>query len=629
MKMDIPGKILRVDLSEQTAEVEPCPAEWVRRYLGGRGTNSFIIYRDITEGMDAFDPRSPLVFSGGLLTGTEAPASSRLHVSSKSPLTGGLGSSNVGGGFGAQLTGAGFQTLVVQGKADRPSYLLIQEGKSEILNADFLWGKNTWEAQAILRSHLEDEQVEIMAIGPAGEGLVRFASILTGRGHAAGRTGMGAVMGSKNLKAIAVKRGAKRAGANPAAREAIRKYNEKIIKAPRYPLFSRLSNTFLISWANEMGILATRNYQQATFEGADQIDGRNLVDCVVRSKTCHRCPVHCKAEVRIPKGPFEGLVGERPDLEPIIALGSKCGLDDPPAILHLYNLCSRLGVDVLTTGSVLAFAMEAYEKGILTGEDTEGIELKWGNPRAMEEMIQRIVQRRGLGEILAEGVQKAAAIIGRGAGDFAYHSKGLELTGYDPRGLKATALGYAVSTRGGDFTSVYALPEFKWDSRKGKEEFGTEKATDRFAVEGKGRMVRRSVLVSTVLDSLGICKVPALSLIGDFDLKNEAELTSLLTGHSFTAEELFRIGERIFNLENLFNMRHGKGAPKDGLPDKFQKIPLGEGASKGSTVNLDPMLEEFYGAMGWDSRGRPLAEKLKELGLLELAGGQEKRSGRT
>lgn len=617
--MNIPGKKITVDLSAQTAEIEPFPAEWVRKYLAGRGANSFVIYRDIPKNLDPFDPQNVIVFSGGLLTGTEAPASSRLHVSSKSPLTGGMGSSNVGGGFGAQLAGAGFQTLVIRGKAEQPCYLLVQDGKCEVLKADFLWGKDTWDTQSILKSHLGDQNLEVMTIGPAGEGLVRFASILTGRGHAAGRTGMGAVMGSKNLKAIVVKKEGKRSEISRAAREAIKRYNQKILNAPRYSLFSKLSNTFLISWANDMGILATRNYKQATFEGAEQIDGRKMIEYVVKHKSCSRCPVHCKAEFRIPRGPFAGMVGERPDLEPIIALGSKCGVDDPQAILYLYNLCSRVGVDVLTTGSVLAFAMEAYEKGILTKEDADGIELTWGNYRAMEEMIHLIARRKGLGKILAEGVQRAAETIGRGAEQFAYHSKGLELTGYDPRGLMATALGYAVSTRGGDFTSVYALPEFKWDPRKGKEEFGTEKAVDRLATEGKGPLVKRSVLVSAVLDSLGICKVPALSLIGDFDLKNEAELTSLLTGQEVKAEELFGIGERIFNLENLFNLRHGKGTPKDSIPEMFRKTPLADGVVRGARVNMKPLLDDFYKVMGWDSQGRPTRQKLEELRLYEMA----------
>jgi aldehyde:ferredoxin oxidoreductase len=280
-----------------------------------------------------------------------------------------------------------------------------------------------------------------------------------------------------------------------------------------------------------------------------------------------------------------------------------------------------LGLDLQTTGSVQAFSIESYEKGISTKEDTEEIDLAWGNYRALEEMIHRIADRRGLGQVLSDGVRKAAEIIGKGAGSFAYHSKGLELTGYDPRGLMATALGYAVSTRGGDFTSVYPLPEFKWDPEKGKKEFGTEKACDRFSIEGKGPLVRRTILVSAVIDSLGICKVPALSLIGEFDLKNEAELTSRITGWDMEPGELFNVGDRIINLENLFNIRHGLGDDRDSLPEMFQTKPLKGEAGEESTVNIEPMVKEYYDSMGWDSRGRPTEQKLKELGLDQLAQG--------
>jgi aldehyde:ferredoxin oxidoreductase len=619
MQMNILGKILTVDLSTRAVGIDSFPVEWAKKYLVGRGINSYLIFRDLDRGIDPFAPENCILFSGGLLTGTDVPASARLHVSGKSPLSGGLGSSNVGGGFGARFRSAGFHTVIVKGKAERPCFLLIENGKAEIRDASLLWGKDTWETQTLLKGGLGDPEIEVMVIGPAGENLVRFASIMTGRGHSAGRTGMGAVMGSKNLKAIVVRGRGKKIKTGGSAKEAIQRYHQKILKAPRYEMFSRLSNTFLISWANQMGILSTRNYRQGTFEGAERIDGRQMTDYVTKSKSCHRCPVHCKAEFRIDKGPFGGTVGERPDLEPIIALGSKCGVNDPEAILYLYNLCSKLGLDVLTTGSVLAFAMEAYEKGILTKEDTEEIDLAWGNYRSMEKMIHQIAERHGLGEVLSEGVRKAAEIIGKGAGSFAYHSKGLELTGYDPRGLMATALGYAVSTRGGDFTSVYPLPEFKWNPAKGKKEFGTEKACDRFSIEGKGPLVRRSILVSAVIDSLGICKVPALSLIGEFDLKNEAELTSRVTGWDVEAEDLFEVGERIINLENLFNIRHGLGDYRDSLPEMFQTRPLKAEAGEGSVVNIEPMLKEYYESMGWDSRGRPTEQKLKELGLDELA----------
>jgi len=612
------GNLLRVNLTTREIRTLPFPVDWAKTYFAGRGVNSFLLFREVPKGADPLEMGNLLLFSAGLLTGTEVPASSRLHVSAKSPLTGGLGSSNVGGGFGARLRSAGYQTLILEGRAEAPCILRIEEGAASLEPALDLWGMDTWQTQEILRQRIGGQNLEILAIGPAGENGVRFASIMTGRGHSAGRTGMGAVMGAKNLKAIVVRSDPPRGDRGKTTPEAIRRYYEKILKAPRYQLFSRWSNTFLIGWANQMGILSTRNYQKGTFEGADRIDGLQMAPYLGKSKTCHRCPVHCKAEVRISQGRFAGTEGERPDLEPIIALGSKCGVDNPEAILYLYNLCSRLGLDVLTMGSSLAFAMEAYEKGILGLADTDGIELRWGDDGAMEKIIRLTAQRRGIGEILSGGLARAAQRIGRGAEQIAYHCKGLDLTGYDPRGLMATALGYAVSTRGADFNSVYALPEFKWDPERSQREFGTEKAVDRFAAEGKGRLVKRSLLVSAVMDALGICKVPALSLIGAFDLQHEAELTMLLTGWEFDARELFRIGERIINLENLFNIRHGIPSPKETLPEKFLTTPLAEGSAQGQTVPLVSMLDEFYEAMGWTPKGHPTRQKLEELNLWTL-----------
>ncbi len=285
-------------------------------------------------------------------------------------------------------------------------------------------------------------------------------------------------------------------------------------------------------------------------------------------------------------------------------------------MLYLYNLTGTLGLDVISVGGVLAFAMELYQRGILSLKDTGGIELTWGNAEAMEEIIKRIAHREGLGAVLAEGPRRAAQIIGRGAETFAHHSKGLELTGYDPRGLMGSALGYAVSTRGGDFTSVYAAPEYRWGPEQGREWFGTEQAVNRLSVEGKGRLVKRSMTVSAVLDALGICKVPILSVIGDFSLENEAILSATLTGWDLDAESLALAGERIINLERLFNLRHGASREDDDLPVRFieERIP-DPGPTQGMTVDVRRMVTDFYDAMGWDANGVPTPDKLRELGL--------------
>jgi len=613
------GKILYVDLSRQRVETGSFTLDLAEKYLAGRGINAHLLCSEMGVNVDPFSRDNLLVMSCGLLTGSHVPASARMHVTSKSPLTEGLGSSNVGGGFGARLKAAGIQTVIIKGRAPKPLWLSIEPGNAELHDASGLWGEDALDTAKILAEKLGPKNLDAAVIGPGGENLVRYAGIMVGHGHAAGRTGMGAVMGSKNLKAVTVKAALSRTRPEQPVKKAISDYHRAIMAAPRYGLFAHMSNTFVVGWANDLGVLSTRNFQKATFEGAERIDGRDMLRHVTKRKSCHRCPVHCRAEIRIKDGPYAGTGGERPDLEPIMTLGAKCGLDDSDAILYMHNLCNRLGIDTLSAGSSIAFAMEAYERGDLSREETEGLELRWGDKEVMEKLLRQIAARRGLGDVLADGVARAAERIGGGSQRYAYHSKGLELTGFDPRGLKATGLGYAISTRGGDFTSVYALAETKWSEDRCRAFFGTEKAANRFAIEGKGRMVRRSAVVSAVIDALGICKVPALSLLGKFDLKREAELVSLMTGWQVDGEILFRIGERIFNLENLFNLHNSPWKPKETLPEMFRKTPLDAGPSKGQTVDLGPMLREFYEAMGWDSTGKPMCSKLESLEIADFA----------
>ena len=624
---DFLGRLLVIDLTSREVEIADFPEEVAHEFLGGRGLNAWQLLEHVGPGTDPLGPENVLILSCGLLTGTEAPASSRLHVGARSPLTGLLGSSNVGGHFGAELRAAGFQSVLICGRAQRPVVLWLHDGRVEIRDASDLWGQDAWTTQNQLQEALAEpfrkqsairnpkSEIRVMAIGPGGENGVRYACIVTERGHAAGRTGMGAVMGSKNLKAIAVRRTKDfRSLKDETVRALVKQYVEQIRNAPRYDIYSRYSNSAYVTWARDEGLLSTRNYCQTQFEGAERIDGRQMTPYVTRSRSCHRCPVHCLADVKVPDGRF-AIEGDRPTIEPIVALGSKCGLDDVEAVLYLYNLAGQLGIDVISTGGVLAFAMELYERGILTEADTGGVALTWGNAEAMETLMRQIAGREGLGDVLAEGVQRAAQIIGRGAEQYAFHSKGLELTAYDPRGAMGTALGYAVSSRGADFTSVYAIPEYRWDAAQRREVFGSEKAVDRLSIEGKGALVKRSMIVSAILDSLGLCKVPILSVVGDFSLENEAALASALAGWPLTAADLLTIGERILNAERLFNLRHGATRADDDLPDRFTEEPLPDGPTRGMTVAIQPMVRDFYSAMGWDADGRPTPEKLRELGL--------------
>jgi aldehyde:ferredoxin oxidoreductase len=625
------GEFLDADLTRGSITMSPLAEDLAKNFLGGRGLNVWLLYQNVTECITPVAPENVLILGCGLLTGTTTPTASRLHVTSKSPHTGILGSSSVGGGFGAALRSCGFQCILIRGRADRPVYLWIGAGQGEIRDASCLKGLDTRKTQESLRALLGEENPKILAIGPGGENLVSFACIMTDHDHVAGRTGMGAVMGSKNLKAVVVKGCDTKASFHSSTVSAFRAYLRKIESSPRFREVSTYGSSCDIRWTHNMGMLATRNYRDVRFEDIDRIEGKEIHKHVTRTKGCSGCPVRCKANIRIDHGQFKGMEGARPEFESIIALGSKCGLSDTGALLYLSDLCSRLGIDTISTGSVIAFAMDLYDRDILTREDTGGINLTWGNHEAMETLLHRIAGRHGLGAILSLGVRKAAEIIGRGSDAFAYHTKGLELTGYDPRGLMGTALGYAVSERGGDFSSVYATLEYRWSAERAERQLGNRRAVDRFSPEGKGPLIRRAMVVSAVLDSLGLCKVPALTLIGDFDLKNEAVLTRSVTGWPLDANDLFHIGERIVNVERLFNLRNGAGVEADRISAKFINEAVDEGPCKGSTVRLEPMLKEFYRVMGWDQTGHPVKAKLAALDLVDdphrIRKGQVKVSG--
>lgn len=614
--MEFLGRILDINLSTGTWEFQPFPVKLTWLYLGGRGFNVKYLYDNLPRDVDPLSPENILLFSCGLLTGTAAPSSSRLHINARSPLTGILGSSNVGGGFGAQLRACGIQSLIIRGKASDPVYLWIDGDTIEIRNAKSLWGLDTWQTDEQLKAKLGSQKLKIMTIGPGAENGVLFGCLMTDRDHAAGRTGMGTVMGSKNLKAIVIK-GQKKPFLTPAnGNEAIKRYTWQIKNSPHYKTFKTHGGAGYVKWADDLGILATRNFRTNTFEAADRIDGKNLTDKITRTRGCARCPVQCKAELKFDSGRFKGQKGFRPEFEPMLSLGPKCGLSDLDTLVYLDNLCSRLGIDSISTGNVIAFAMDLFERQILTSEDTGGLDLGWGNGISMEALIKQMAAGRGFGAVLGKGVRRAAQIIGRGSEYYAAHVKGLELSGYHPDKMMGTALGYSVASRGADFNDVYSALENKWLPDEPSDEFGTPKASDLKSIHGKAELVRRAMIVGTVLDSLGLCKVPALSLISAYDLVAETELATVLTGQPVEVADLVAAGERIVNTERLLNMRCGAGAVDDRLPDMFfdKEYNAGQEPSKSSEW-MEPMKKKFYSVMGWDEQGRPTAAKLAELGI--------------
>jgi aldehyde:ferredoxin oxidoreductase len=614
------GRILEIDLSAGNWKFLPYPDDLQWTYLSGRGFNVQYLYNHMPADTDPLGPENILLFSCGLLTGTAAPASARLHINARSPLTGLLGSSNIGGNFGARLRSCGIQSLIIRGRSPEPVYLWIDGDKVEIRNAGSIWGLDTWQTDEQLKTKLGSEKLEIMTIGPAAEKGMLFGCIMTDRDHAAGRTGMGTVMGSKNLKAIVVKEPKKKMlfRASENGHEAIKRYIWQMKNSPHYKDIKKHGGAGYVKWADDLGILATRNFRENTFEAAGQIDGKNLEKNITRTHGCYRCPVRCKAELEFDEGKLKGRKAVRPEFEPMLSLGSRCGLADLETLVYLDNLCSRLGMDSISAGGAIAFAMDLFDRGILTAEDTGGLELSWGNGEAMEVLIKQMAAGEGFGGILAKGVRQAARIIGRGAENYAPHVKGLELAGYHPDNIMGTALGYTVSNRGADFSDVYATLEYKWLPDEKIEEFGLPETIDLNSIQGKAALVRQCMIVGMVMDCLGLCKVPSLCLICAYDLVAEAELASELTDQPVNARDLFTVGERILNLERLINLRYGATEADDRLPDMFfdKEYNAGKQPSKPRDW-MEPMKQEFYAAMGWDENGRPAEKKLNQLGLLQ------------
>jgi aldehyde:ferredoxin oxidoreductase len=611
--MEMYGNILQVDLTTRIHSFSPFPKDALHTFIGGRGFNVAYLFTHLPLKIDPLSPQNILIFSCGLLAGTRAPASARLHINAVSPLTGLIGSSNIGGYAGAWLRSCDIQSLIIQGRAAEPVYICLSKGSVEIREADFLKGRDTFETQETLQKHLKNDKLKILSIGPGGENLARFACIVSGRDHVAGRTGMGAVMGAKNLKAIAIARGQSnsRKSRTPDAALAVRRYVEKIKASPDFKTFSQYGGAGYVKWADEMGVLATRNYRENRFEDVDKINGRLLKKNTVKSGGCYNCPIQCKAVLQFKKE--RGVVENayRPEFEPMCNLGPKCGLNDLEAIVHLDNLCTRLGLDSTSAATAIAFAMDLFDRKILTLEETGTLDLSWGNKDSMETLIQQMAHANKLGAILSRGVRQAARTIGKGADRYAMHVHGLELTAYHPSHIMGTALGYVVSSRGGDYNNVYASLEYRWSREKAIKEFGTDQSLDIHDISGKGPLLKRAVIVNIVLDCLGICKVPALSLLASFDLEEEAQLAAALIATAISPEILFYAGERIAAMEQLFNLRH---APEK-MDVKFPQEVMDQENSMLTAENLQYMLKTYYDAMGWDDAGYPKPATLKALGI--------------
>lgn len=597
------GKILRVDLTERRISTEKLDAEIAKKFIGGKGLGAKILYDSLKLGTDPLSPENILIFASGPLTATLAPTSARWAVVTKSPLTNIFLDCQVGGYFGAAMKLAGFDCIIMEGKADSPVYLWVHDGNAEILNAGDLWGKGCFETENTLKKRL-GESAHVASIGPAGENLVRYSCISVDKYRQAGRGGAGAVMGSKNLKAVAVRSASyKIEYADPEGfREAAKKALKVIRENSFIPLRRKYGTPIWVAPVNKAALLPTRNFRTGVFEKAENISGETMRDkIVVKDGTCYNCIIQCWKYTHVESGKYKVDELAGPEYESIALLGSDCGVGSIEAVAHASMLCDDLGLDTISTGNSIAFAMECYERGLLTAEDTDGLELKFGNADAEIEMVKKIAYRKGLGNLLAEGVRRASKKIGDGSERFAMHVKGLEIPGYDPRGAFGMALAYATSDRG-------ACHQRAWTVRAEIE----GKLEPRFSTKGRARFVKETQDERAMCFSLVLCDFAPL------EVKHFVELLNKATGFNFTVEDYLKTGERIWNLTRLFNVREGITRKDDTLPPRFMEEPLPEGVTKGQVVTkemLDEMLDEYYALRGWDKNGVPTEEKLKELGL--------------
>ena len=605
------GRILRIDLSTGKVDTEPLKEKMAKQFIGGIGLGFRLLMDNSKPGTDPYNSDNPLIFTTGPLSGTMGPtAGNGYAVVSKSPATGGVAESKAHGFFGPELKRAGYDAVIFTGKAEKLVYAWIDDDSVQLLDAQHLKGKSPYETDVAIREDLGDHYIRVSAIGEAGEKLVRFASIINDEFRAIGRTGMGAVMGSKNLKAVAV-RGTN--DVNVADLEGFKEFIKMIherMKGPATRKYRTLGTPENVLVLNALAALPTRNFTQATFEGAEKVSGEYLNErFVAKIIGCATCAMRCDHVAVVPEGPYKGSTS-RMEFECLWALGPNCGVDRLDAIIEAMRLCNHYGIDGISTGVTIGFAMDLYENGILTKEKTDGLDLRFGNQEALIEMVKKIGARNGwLGDVLAEGTMRAAEKIGKGAEQYACHIKGLELPGYDIRGLKTAALGFSVSYRGAcHLRSGAYSPDVK-----GK--------VNRFVIEkGRGKIVKDGEDLYDVIDSLILCKFSRGTYYDG--LEDMAKYYTLSTGIEMTPEELIKAGERINNLARLFNIREGVGTREfDALPPKIMNVPIpDEGVAKGSVVNkeeFDIGLDDYYAVRGWTREGIPTVEKLKELDLVE------------
>ncbi len=604
------GKILRVDLTNKKISTETIDPQTAKDFIGGRGWAIKYLYDEVDPQVDPLAPENKLIFATGPLTATPAPTGNRYMVVTKSPLTGALANSNSGGDFPTWMKRTGFDMFIFEGKAEQPVYLWVNQDQVEIRSAEHLWGKDVHETEDMVLAET-DPKAKVACIGPAGERLVKIACIMNDKHRAAGRSGVGAVMGSKNLKAVVVQGKQDPVLANPdGMKELSLSMQLEVGGDAKKSALREYGTAYVPVVTNELGILPTYNSQTGVFEGADNISGYVLKEkYLIRPKPCFRCPLSCGRLTEVDEPGYEGR-GEGPEYETIAALGSACGVDNLAAVTKANYLCNELGMDTISMGMTIACAMEMVEKGIIPHSDV-GQSLKFGNADAVIDMVKKTAYREGFGDLLAEGSYRLADKYGHP--EFSITAKKLEFPGYDPRGSKGMGLLYATSNIGAShMAGDVAYPEV----------FGTPEKIDPLATEGKPKLVALYEDSFVLIDATGVCVFVSVRYMFNGEVyllpARLAQLMNFTTGAGYTPESLLKAGERVYNLERLFLLKAGFTRADDTLPKRMLEEAMTEGPAKGHVADLEKMLPEFYQVRGWDENGVPTKKKLAELGLNQI-----------
>ncbi len=609
------GNILHVNLTTSKITTEEPPESFYRRYLGGNAFVGYYLLKDVPKGADALGPDNVLVMAGGTVTGIPVAGAGRSVVGCKSPLTGGYGEADAGGFFGAEMRRAGFDAVVVHGKAAKPVYLYIHDGEAELRPADHLWGKSTLECQNMVRAELGEKTARLAMIGPGGEKLVRYACVINDLKHAAGRSGVGAVMGSKNLKAIAARGHKSIPLADPDGLKELAKWMTEHWAEKASELHELGTDGGLLS-LNEEGRLPTRIFQDGQFEGADKVSGEAMRDTILTERgSCFACPIACKRVVEVNDADYKvDPIYGGPEYETIGAFGTNCGVDDLRAISKANELCNAYGVDTIAAGMAVSFAMECYEAGLLTKKDTGGLDLKFGNGKAMVELTRMICEREGLGDLLAEGTDAAAKKIGPKAKDFAINVKGQPFPMHECRTRHGQALGYAVSPTGADHMHNF------WDGgmaknplEKGLQELGIYETVAQTDLSGQ-----KVYAYTTVANWQWLLNTISCCMFIPWTRQQVVSLVKTIAGWDTNVFELLQAGERGVTMARIFNLREGLTRADDTLPKRMQQYHVTKTINEKPVTPeaLDAAITEFYTLMGWDAKtGVPTAAKLKELDI--------------